>query len=586
MSKQEETAIGKYLTRRNATVLFLVAASVLVGQTLIQILVAKSYDGTHAIDAAAHLQTISDVVAKDAYVIARSSEPSRIAAAKDEMGAAVIDWYSLHGILHTYVNGMWFVDLRKADIVDTESKADASMDPIVAAARRMLSSPTDTSDRTRLSDELNATYDGQKAYSDQIEQVISGLQVENDDWIFAIRVAQLAFVTLVLMILLVQWRYMMRPAVSQVNGSVLELEKLGTAVENASDHIIITDAAGTIVYANAAAERITGFSKKEMIGKKAGSKELWGGLMDKAFYETLWKTISVDKKVFKGRIRNRRKDGSEYDAEVGLSPILGPDGKPKYFVGIERDITKEVQVDRAKTEFVSMAAHQLRTPIATTRWYLEMLMDGDVGKLKPKQKDYLAEVGGANDRMGDIVDDFLNVSRIELGTFEIDSKPIPFSATIRESAEDLKPDIEAKRLKVSYDLPDKSFVWNADKGLLVMVVGNLISNAVKYTPDGGRIAVKAAADKARRKIAISVADTGIGIPTNQQVMIFSKMFRADNAKGTRVKGTGLGLYIVKSVVEAAGGSIAFVSTEGKGTTFTVELPLSGMRSKEGTKRLS
>ncbi|MFC1609295.1 PAS domain S-box protein, partial [Patescibacteria group bacterium] len=154
-----------------------------------------------------------------------------------------------------------------------------------------------------------------------------------------------------------------------------DLKKFKMAVDNASDHIVITDIDGVILYANEATEKITGFSVDEVVGKKAGDSENWGGVMDKEFYDGMWEVLKEKKKPFVGEMENKRKNGERYDVVASISPITNNKGDILFFVAIERDITKEKEIDRAKTEFVSLASHQLRTPLSAISWYTEMLLN-------------------------------------------------------------------------------------------------------------------------------------------------------------------------------------------------------------------
>lgn len=363
-----------------------------------------------------------------------------------------------------------------------------------------------------------------------------------------------------------------------------DLEKFKLAVENASDHIVITDADGAVLYANKAVEKITGFSNKEVIGKKAGSKELWGGNMKKEVYDEFWDIIKNKKQIYAGEFKNKRKNGEEYDAAASVSPILDNSGQVVFFIGIERDITREKEIDKAKTEFVSLASHQLRTPLTAINWYVEMLMNGDAGKINKEQKNYLEEVYKGSKRMVDLVNALLNVSRIDLGTFAIDPEPIDFAAASKDVLNELKPSIINKKMKIK-EVYDKNVpLINADPKLIRIIFQNLLSNAVKYTPEKGTISVGIKKDN--EDVLITISDTGYGIPIGQQARIFEKLFRADNARQRETDGTGLGLYVLKSIIEKNDGKIWFESAENKGTTFYVRMPLSGMKKKEGSKGLS
>lgn len=377
---------------------------------------------------------------------------------------------------------------------------------------------------------------------------------------------------------------------------VTETQKFALAVEGISEHVVITDVDGVILYANPAAERITGFSPAEVVGKKAGSKELWGGHMEKEFYEKMWHTIKVEKKTFSGEIKNKRKNGEEYIAVSSISPVLNKDGEVEFFVGIERDVTREKEIDLAKSEFVSLASHQLRTPLSSISWYTEMLLAGDAGAMNSQQEEYLDEIYKGNRRMIELVNALLNVSRIELGTFSIDPKLTNISILAQSVVDELRPLIQQKNIQVTLQIPKELPEILVDSNLYRMVIQNIVANAVKYTPDYGSVSVSITTyDKGAvfgshtcetDVLSLTVTDTGMGIPERQQHNIFTKLFRADNAKMSEIDGTGLGLYMVKSILDHSGGSVWFDSVEGSGTTFYVTVPTHGMRKKIGTKTLS
>ncbi len=366
--------------------------------------------------------------------------------------------------------------------------------------------------------------------------------------------------------------------------SAYNLKKFELAVEGASDQIVITDTEGIALYINKATERITGFSQKDIMGRKVGTAELWGGNMKKEFYEKMWDTIKRKKKVFVGEINNTRKNGKKYVASVSVSPILDKDNDVLFFVGIERDITKEKEIDKAKTEFVSLASHQLRTPLSAISWFTEMLIAGDAGKLNKEQKKYLQEIYNGNRNMVELVNALLNVSRIELGTFTVEPEKASVVDLVKDVIKLQKHQMDAKKIAIKEEYQSNLPDINIDKKLTTMIFQNLISNAIKYTPEKGKITVTAKKDSSN--LVVSVADTGMGIPEDQKDKIFTKLFRADNVRKTSTEGTGLGLYIVKSILKSTGGEVSFTSKEGKGTTFVVKIPLKGMKSKKGEKKLT
>lgn len=374
----------------------------------------------------------------------------------------------------------------------------------------------------------------------------------------------------------------------KVKEKTADLAKFQMAVSSTSEHIVITDNNGVIIFANKAVSKTTGFSNKEVIGKKAGSKDLWGGQMPPDFYKKLWDTVCKHKKPFVGVINNKKKNGVPYVAAAIISPILDENNEVIYIVATERDITKEAEVDKAKTEFVSLASHQLRTPLSAINWYTEMILNGDAGKITSDQRKYLDEIYKGNKRMVDLVNSLLNVSRLDLGTFEIDPKPTVIHEVCADVFEEMEHTIEEKKQKLIINCPGDALKISVDPKLMRIIIQNLVSNAVKYTPEGGTITVGLKYNKKDEKntYVITVSDSGYGIPKNQQSNIFEKLFRADNVRAMDAEGTGLGLYIIKAILDEAGGKISFKSTENKGTTFTVVLPKDGMKQKTGTKKIS
>jgi two-component system sensor histidine kinase VicK len=369
----------------------------------------------------------------------------------------------------------------------------------------------------------------------------------------------------------------------KVEEMARELIKFQLAVENVSDLITITDDEGKIIYTNRAIKKITGFRKKDVLGKKAGSRELWGGLMSKEFYQKMWKTI-LDKKPFIGEFKNKRKNGEEYYAIVNIVSVLNRKNEIIFFVAVERDITEQRSIDRAKSEFVSLASHQLRTPLSTIKWYAEMLIGEDIGKLKKEQKQYVEEIERGNTRMIELVNALLNVSTLELGTFIIESESLDIREISDKVIEELGQILKKKKHEFIKTYGKNIPKILLDRKLISVILENVLSNAIKYTPEKGKIELKILKEK--RNIKIVVSDNGIGIPKKQQKRVFEKLFRADNVKITDTDGTGLGLYIVKSILDQSGGKIWFKSEENVGSTFYITIPLKGMKSKKGIRKIA
>lgn len=235
------------------------------------------------------------------------------------------------------------------------------------------------------------------------------------------------------------------------------------------------------------------------------------------------------------------------------------------------------ELDQARADFVSSVSHELRTPLTSVTGYSEMLLDGDAGALTEQQSKMVTTIERNARRLLALVEDILTVARLEAGEHRMASEPVDVANLVHAAAEAVKPSVRARSLNFDIDAPPQIGTIRGDHHQLERVVLNLLSNAVKFTPRGGRISIGAA--RHQDQMTIVVSDTGLGIPVAEQARMFERFFRSSISRDEVIPGTGLGLTIVKSIVEAHGGSIDFHSTPGRGTTFTVDLPVTG-RSAE------
>ncbi len=233
------------------------------------------------------------------------------------------------------------------------------------------------------------------------------------------------------------------------------------------------------------------------------------------------------------------------------------------------DITRQKEIEMAKTEFVTLASHQLRTPIAATRWNFELLV-GTHEEPTKEQKLYLERVTRNIDRLTALVNDFLHVSKLELGTYAGDTQRISIPELVKSVLEEFEKLINEKQLSVNTEFQPEDLHMSTDPRLMRIILSNLVSNAAKYTNVNGAIKLKY--EIVDNDIVFEVADTGIGVPVAEISKLFRRFYRASNAQEQHVEGTGLGLYIAKQAVEKLEGSITVNSNLGKGSAFIFRLP--------------
>lgn len=495
-----------------------------------------------------------------------------------------------------------------------------------------------------------------------------------------------------------------------------DLQKFRQAVDTSFDHTVITDVDGKVLYANHAAEILTGYSQEEMLGK---TPALWGKQMPKEFYETFWRTIKVEKNGYAGELTNKRKDGTKYLSSLRVAPVLGEQGEIRFFVGVERDITEERksqlrivrhtaeleqanthieeekeraesilrflksigegvfatdkerriifmneaaelmsgktfetaknqfasdvfafvnkkhagpeqlkiaertlekkktiafpnkafivrgdkeipvsgtcslirdekqeiigtitvfqditkkhELDQMKDSFLSVAAHQLRTPLGSMRWSMELLLNGDLGKIPKEAKEAVQQIYENSQRMITLVNDLLNVARLDQSKEREEKKAVDIGTLLEGVVKTMHPEAEKRGVKLLLKKPKKSLpAITVPPKHFYEAIENLLSNGIKYNRKDGSVTVTLKEES--DGLLIIVADTGIGIPQEAQSKIFSKFFRAQNAVLKETEGSGLGLSVVKSYLEEAGTSIRFESEENIGTTFFITLP--------------
>ncbi len=344
-----------------------------------------------------------------------------------------------------------------------------------------------------------------------------------------------------------------------------EKEKTLAIIANFSDGLMFFDAEENLELVN---------SRMEVyfeIPKGAGSKIVGKKIADLGVVPALKPLVELLAKESKPVFRKELFMSEKAVFEVSLSDISGFHGKIGSLL-IAHDITREKSVERMKTEFVSIAAHQLRTPISAIKWTLRMILDGDLGPINSEQRDFLEKTYKSNERMIVLINDLLNVTRIEEGRLIFDLALVDMGK-IAQSLAVSYIDI-AKQKNINIEIEDSRgaalLEARVDVEKIKLVISNLIENAIKYTPAGGKIIV--AAGEIGGNVEVAVRDTGMGIPASQYERIFTKYFRGANAVKMETEGTGLGLFIAKNIVESHGGKIWFESVEGRGATFFFTIP--------------
>ena len=259
--------------------------------------------------------------------------------------------------------------------------------------------------------------------------------------------------------------------------------------------------------------------------------------------------------------------------EISAIPVMRVEEKIGTLI-ILRDVTREKIIERLKTEFVSIAAHQLRTPLSAVKWTLKMILEGDLGEISKEQREFLEKTYLSNERMIRLINDLLNITRIEEGRFLYNIKKQNIIEVAEKVIAPSREEAQRRGLRFEFQKPRKEIPeLKLDSEKISLAFQNLLDNAIHYTRAGGFVKVSIDYLEDKREIIVSVEDTGIGILKDQQKRVFSRFFRGANAIKTETEGTGLGLFITKNIIEAHGGRIWFKSKENKGSTFYFSLPL-------------
>jgi len=342
----------------------------------------------------------------------------------------------------------------------------------------------------------------------------------------------------------------------------LERSKIESIIKSIPDGVIASSKDGNIFLNNILAEKLLGSKKDGLLGK------FLKNIFESKFEQD---TLLPIEHSIKGRIISKdfviKQDKKVLHINNTSSPIR-LNGSIIGTVDILRDISVQKQTEIAQKEFVSLASHQLRTPITSIAWNVEELMFDP--NLSVHNKKIVKDIHLEVKRMDQIIRYMLNLSRIDLGKLKFVKEQIDYNIYINNIIKSFKNTLSKKKITLEKTINISREVTN-DITQLDIVIGNILSNAVKYSNMNGKISI-IIEDYSNSKYRISIKDNGIGIPKEQQVYIFGRLFRADNAKKVDTDGNGLGLYIVKKIVEAMNGDVWFISKKDEGTEFIIELP--------------
>lgn len=333
--------------------------------------------------------------------------------------------------------------------------------------------------------------------------------------------------------------------------------------------MIATDRNGNVIAINRMAEKMLGWNAADAIGKKA--TEVVKILDEDGNESSVEDTASLKQTAESATSKTlfyRKKDDGHFPVAVTITPVI-LEGKTVGSINIFRDITKEKELEKMRLDLLSLASHQLRTPLSGTKWLIETLRKGIHGVLNTKQTEYLNEIYKINERMTQLVFDMLNALRIESGIITPNKKEILVSSVFKNASEFLTSAAIPKNISLRF-AEDTSTLITTDPTLLLNILESFISNAITYSHPDSEVIVDV--KKSNDEVVLSIKDTGIGIPESEQEQIFSRFYRATNAKTYNTRGSGLGLYIASILAEKIGARLSFESKEHEGSTFFIHLP--------------
>jgi len=363
----------------------------------------------------------------------------------------------------------------------------------------------------------------------------------------------------------------------QVQLSQRQKRNAEAIIYSLRDAVIVIDEFDRLLMANEAAGRLFNFDYKNAQHKPVGE------LVDKSkgvFIDFLHQSRCSKTEAARQEIQLAQEAGPR-TFDCIISCVYDQRQEVCGVVAVLHDVTREKEISQMKNDFVSHVSHELKTPLASITAYSEMLADGEADD-EQTRKQFYSVIQNQAKRLNRLIEDILNISRIESGLVKVEKKPVSLTILIEEQLQMIKGYAEEKNIKV---ITQKPIVYDqvyADRDMISQVIVNLLSNAIKYTPSGGSVTIETAVDETAGIAQVTVTDTGVGIPPDEIGRIFDKFYRVD-ANKKQAKGTGLGLNLVKQIVEKVHDGRVFVRSQpGVGSTFGFELPLATAQMVEAT----
>lgn len=362
----------------------------------------------------------------------------------------------------------------------------------------------------------------------------------------------------------------------------VEAVKNQAILEGIADGVMVADAEGQVILFNAAAEQILSVTREQAIGRHLDEMLGLYGLKGQDWLQQVRQWQKTPESYASGRFLAERLNLEQRVVSVHLSPVVSQAYEFLGIVSVFRDVTAEVEADRAKSDFVSTVSHELRTPMTAVKGYVDLLLMGTTGPLNEMQTHFLNVVKANSDRLASLVNDLLDISRIETGKIVLDLQPVDMKDLVEQVVLTMTPKAEEKGLHIDYVLPPVLPRAYGDPARLTQILTNLVGNAYKYTPPGGEVSIHAYVVNGMFHVA--VADTGIGVSSEDQRKIFERFYRVDDPLVQDVAGTGLGLAITLSLIHELGGNILVESELGEGSIFTFTIPLAEDEATEAVGR--